>query len=182
MLYWVCTSSGENPQPPDKPSTVGHTNYGNSSALTLVRPVPQVHLNPRVIDCPFMVDLAFPEQLVTTSASAAGAGGAAAGADAAGGGGGGGAAAGRGGAAGGAGGGGAAAAGLGVGQALTGNTYELGSGSLLIPLMKDDGGAMRVQVGHADGRRGVRLWGRRHEGAVGARGSAWGCGSDILAA
>ncbi|EFJ47014.1 hypothetical protein VOLCADRAFT_92554 [Volvox carteri f. nagariensis] len=71
----------------------------------------QVHLNPRVVDCPFMVDI------------------------------------------------------LAAGQALTGNTYELGSGSLLVPLMKGDGGALRVQVGAVPGGTG---------GTMAA--SWWGCG------
>ncbi len=53
----------------------------------------------------------------------------------------------------------AAASGVATGQALTGNTYELGSGSLLVPLMKDEGGALRVQVraGAAHHRRGPNM-------------------------
>ena len=56
---------------------------------------------------------------------------------------------------------GAAASGVAAGQALTGNTYEVGSGSLLVPLLKDEAGALRVQV------RGV-LW-----RGVAWRGVAW---------
>eukprot|EP00198_Chlamydomonas_reinhardtii_P003008 XP_001692344.1 predicted protein [Chlamydomonas reinhardtii] len=41
---------------------------------------------------------------------------------------------------------GAAASGVAAGQALTGNTYEVGSGSLLVPLLKDEAGALRVQL------------------------------------
>ncbi|GIM04690.1 hypothetical protein Vretimale_9187, partial [Volvox reticuliferus] len=98
----------------------------------------KVHLNPRVIDCPFTVDLSLPEPLASAGAITAAAAAGAAGIVADGSGASGAAGAGAGAA--------AAASSLAAGQALTGNTYELGSGSLLVPLMKDDSGALRVQL------------------------------------
>ncbi|GFR41860.1 hypothetical protein Agub_g2641, partial [Astrephomene gubernaculifera] len=105
----------------------------------------KIHLNPRVIDCPFMVDLSLPEPAAMAPAAAAAAGAAGgAGAGAADGGGAGGGAAGSSSAAASAAA--ATASQLAAGQSLTGNTYELGGGSLLVPLMKDKGGALRVQL------------------------------------
>ncbi|KAG2486084.1 hypothetical protein HYH03_015287 [Edaphochlamys debaryana] len=136
----------------------------------------KVHLNPRVIDCPFMVDLALPEQppppaaaLAAAAAAAAAAGGggatpgagsaaaasAAAGAHAAAA-----AAAAAGGAADG-----------GAGQPLTGNTYELGGGSLLVPLMKDEAGQMRVQVELPEERPDVNDAARRGSTRLNAKGA-----------
>ncbi|KAG2427450.1 hypothetical protein HXX76_012386 [Chlamydomonas incerta] len=100
----------------------------------------KVHLNPRVIDCPFMVDLSITEPLASSGGAAAAPQDAAAAAAAAAGG----PAAGAGGAAAAAAA--AAASSVATGQALTGNSYELGSGGLLVPLMKDEAGALRVQL------------------------------------
>lgn len=88
---------------------------------------PQIHLNPRIIDCPFVVDLSLPD----SHAAGSGAADAPAGlADAA-----------AGGASQAPGGSPAVSSGP-----VTGNMYSLGSRSLLVPLAKGEDGSMRVQV------------------------------------
>ena len=99
----------------------------------------QIHLNPKVIDCPFVVDLSLPEPASTSGAGGPD-GGAAASADAA-----------RMQQQASAGAASSSAAPGALNVPVTGNVYSLGSQSLLVPLIKGEDGSMRVLVRGACG-------------------------------